>query len=96
MPVPLRTIGFAILAAAASFGCGPDRRDVPDDDDTDTETDTGCDCEDIDDETEEGLAAAMNLCPGNYLVSVSKDKTSSSGQLGFGVRVDAPYRMDGL
>jgi hypothetical protein len=86
MHVPLRTIGFAILAAAASPGCGPDRRDATDGDDTDTETDTGCDCADTADESEEGLAAAMNLCPSDYLVSASTDKTSPMGQLGFGVR----------
>jgi hypothetical protein len=75
-----------VLAVGAAAGCSPDTRTKPEDVDTDTETDPGCDCEDTSDESEDGLAAAMNLCPGSYLISVSTDKTSSGGQAGFGVR----------
>jgi len=75
----------SVLSVAAAVACSPDTRSVPED--LDTDSDTGCDCEDTDDESVEGLAAAINLCPGSEdLLSVSRDMTSAYGEQGFGVR----------
>jgi len=87
MTAQRRILALALLVSAAwPAGCGPDRRDVPDDEDTETDTDTGCDCDLTDDATPQNFAAAMNLCPEAYLTSASTDMTSPQGELGFGVR----------
>ncbi|MCK9463489.1 MAG: choice-of-anchor L domain-containing protein [Proteobacteria bacterium] len=96
-----RILALAFLVSAAwPAGCGPDRRDVPEDEDTDTDTDPGCDCGDLDETSAADLAAAMNLCPGAYLDAVSLDMTSSDGLRGFGIApqlgtsdcLEAPHR----
>jgi hypothetical protein len=83
----MRTIfRLAAALALAAAGCSADKRAEPGDTDTDTDTDTGCDCADIDYDSAGGYAAAMNLCPEDYLVDASTDSTSTGGLLGFGVR----------
>jgi hypothetical protein len=70
----------ALLSLAATAGCSPDSRSGPGADAGDD--DTGCDCVDTEDESPEGLAAAINLCPGVDTFAASQRSTSDPPDAG--------------